>query len=517
MKLTAVTALLLLQLSAFGQAKPDLTRPSFERARQVLDAGIEALGGLENIKRADKVSIHYDAVSYPVGQSFSFGGQPPGVPREGVKTFIDFGGGRYVSEGQSNFTGGYKFNFRVVVAPKRSFNLDLLQNRRGNTIQDLNEGSKANNRVGLLGEVPHLLLLYVSQRRATLRWLGETEAGGRRLRAVSFAAENGTEMSLYFDARTNLLVRTEQLGSSAQLGDVTSGNTFSDYQALGNVKIPRRRTGFFNQYVTGEYEYREVKLDFAEGEGLLAVPAGFVEAAPAGGRAEPLKKMGEGVYLTEQGGYRVMFVEFADHVVVLEAPVSADASRNVINLVKQVAPNKPIRYVAFSHFHFDHTAGLREYIAEGVTVVVPPGNKAFVERIAASAFTLRPDSLALKPRAPVVETFEKKRVFADGGRAVELYNISPVSHVADMTMFYFPKEKILFQGDMFSPLDAGGGIPPVIEAHRELVKKVDELGLEVETLIGVHSGAVAWKDFRAAVTNAASRRRPDSSLVSQGY
>ncbi len=74
-----------------------------------------------------------------------------------------------------------------------------------------------------------------------------------------------------------------------------------------------------------------------------------------------------------------------------------------------------------------------------------------------------------------------------------------------MAMFYFPKEKILFQGDMFSPLDAGGGIPPVIEVHRELVKKVEKLGLEVETLIGVHSGAVAWKDFRAAVTNAASR------------
>jgi flavorubredoxin len=46
-------------------------------------------------------------------------------------------------------------------------------------------------------------------------------------------------------------------------------------------------------------------------------------------------------------------------------------------------------------------------------------------------------------------------VFTDGKRTVELYSIGPTSHVADMTMFYFPKEKILFQGDMFSSLDRG--------------------------------------------------------------
>jgi hypothetical protein len=35
------------------------------------------------------------------------------------------------------------------------------------------------------------------------------------------------------------------------------------------------------------------------------------------------------------------------------------------------------------------------------------------------------------------------------------------------------------------------------------VKKVDELKLDVETLIGVHSGAVAWKDFLNAVNKSA--------------
>lgn len=147
---------------------------------------------------------------------------------------------------------------------------------------------------------------------------------------------------------------------------------------------------------------------------------------------------------------------------------------------------------------------MREFIAEGATIVVPRGNKTFVEQIAKSKFTLKPDTLALNPRSPVTETFEKKRLFTDGKRIVELYSIGPTSHVSEMVMFYFPKEKILFQGDMFSPLDTGG-IPPVIEINHELVKKVNELKLDVETLVAVHSGAVAWKDFRQAVADASQR------------
>jgi glyoxylase-like metal-dependent hydrolase (beta-lactamase superfamily II) len=498
-KLIVRLILLILSVSVVvaGQEKVNFTQASYERAKQTLDAGIRAHGGMENIRRADKITINYKAVNHPLGQNAAFDAPPGNFERVGARSMIDYAGNRYISEGQTNFPGGYKFNFRFVVAPQRSFSIDVLQNRRGSEVRNVDERTKTQLKIGLLSEVPHLLLLYAAQRPETLRWMGESEIDGQKLHAVSFAAENGAQMTLYFDAQTNLLARTKQLDSHALLGDTTTGNIFSDYQTIENVKFPRKRLGFVNQNIISTNEYADVKFDFAQGEKLLTVPAGFVDAAPQTA-LEPVRKMGDGVYLIEQFSYRVMFIEFDDYVMVLETPINSDISKAILRLVKQTVPNKPVKYVSFSHFHFDHSGGLREYIAEGATVIVPPGNKNFVEQIAKSRFTVKPDTLALNPRSPLIEIFEKKRVFTDGKRTIELYSIGHVSHVNEMVMFYFPKEKILFQGDMFSPLDTGG-IPPVIEVYGELVRKVDELKLDVETLISVHSGAISWKEFRAAV------------------
>ena len=129
-------------VSDIAEGKFSWTQASFFRARQVLDAGINALGGMENIRRADKITINYKAVNNSVGQNSSFDAPPAESLRTRLKTLIDYSGGRFITEGQLDSPGGYKFNFRFVVTPKRSFNIDVLQNRRGNEPRNIGEQQK---------------------------------------------------------------------------------------------------------------------------------------------------------------------------------------------------------------------------------------------------------------------------------------------------------------------------------------------------------------------------------------
>ena len=61
-----------------------------------------------------------------------------------------------------------------------------------------------------------------------------------------------------------------------------------------------------------------------------------------------------------------------------------------------------------THHHFDHTAGLRAAIAEGLTVVTHSGNKAFVEAMAARPHTIQSDALAKSPKAVTVTTVDEE-------------------------------------------------------------------------------------------------------------
>ena len=63
-------------------------------------------------------------------------------------------------------------------------------------------------------------------------------------------------------------------------------------------------------------------------------------------------------------------------------------------------PNKPIRYIVNSHVHFDHSGGLRTYVAEGATVVTHEMNRPYYEQAWAAPRTLNPDRWPSAARPP---------------------------------------------------------------------------------------------------------------------
>ena len=138
--------------------------------------------------------------------------------------------------------------------------------------------------------------------------------------------------------------------------------------------------------------------------------------------------------------------------------------------------NQPIRYLVYSHHHFDHIAGGKPFKDAGATIVAHQRAK---------------DRLAVlkDPNTPLPdETFSGSRNLQLGGTTLEL-NYVGLNHSDSTLIMRLPKERILFVVDL-APV---GSLPgrAMIDSYplewEDTMKKV--LAMDWDRLIPGHPGA----------------------------
>jgi glyoxylase-like metal-dependent hydrolase (beta-lactamase superfamily II) len=282
--------------------------------------------------------------------------------------------------------------------------------------------------------------------------------------------------------------------SQTRLGDVSLETIYSDWRPVNKLLLPFRYTDKTNGVTTQELTASSIVLDAHPPDSLYTMPEGYAKIEPTP-PTPTIKKLADDVYAI-LGPYNSICVVFKDYVLVVEAGANNRYSQASIAEIRKVVPDKPIRYLVSTHFHFDHVSGVRSYIAEGATIVTTPSAKTVIEKLAAAPHRMRPDALSRKPTAPVIETFKDKRVFDDGTRTLELYQFeSP--HVGEMIIAYLPKEKILLEADMLDIPEAG--VVPAGDDTVELMDKIQKLGLQVGEIVPVHGRIGTIDDLRQSV------------------
>jgi glyoxylase-like metal-dependent hydrolase (beta-lactamase superfamily II) len=174
-----------------------------------------------------------------------------------------------------------------------------------------------------------------------------------------------------------------------------------------------------------------------------------------------------------------------DYVVVVEAPFFEERSVAVIKAIEDKIPNKPIKYLVLTHFHIDHTGGTRAFAAKGATILSDEKNAEFVKTMLARPKTVKPDSFAKAGNVmPDVEGFKDAKTLTDGDRTIELREIAN-PHADGMIVVYLPKEKMLFESDLFTP---GQPVDPTnaqgIENAAALQAAI--ISLKIDGIIGGH-------------------------------
>lgn len=151
-------------------------------------------------------------------------------------------------------------------------------------------------------------------------------------------------------------------------------------------------------------------------------------------------KITDNVYLFRYGGHQSIFVVTPDGVIATDPiaylrPVAATTYIEEIRKITQA----PIRYVIYSHHHYDHIAGGKPFKELGATFIAHKNAKARLE--------------ALKNPDVVIpdETVDDSRVIELGGTRLELHYVGR-NHSDNSLVMLLPREKLLFTVD-FIPIE----------------------------------------------------------------
>jgi glyoxylase-like metal-dependent hydrolase (beta-lactamase superfamily II) len=184
----------------------------------------------------------------------------------------------------------------------------------------------------------------------------------------------------------------------------------------------------------------------------------------------------ENVYIFRHGAHQAMFIVTKEGVIATD-PVAygrPHGGQAYVDEIRKVT-SQPIKYLIYSHHHFDHIAGGKAFKDAGATIIAHKRAKERLEAIKDPATPL-PD-----------QTFEKQRTLKLGGTTLELSYLG-LNHSDSTIVMRLPKEKLIFIVDTI-PVGAmpGRGMIDMYPLETEqFIERV--LKMDWERMIPGHPG-----------------------------
>ena len=184
----------------------------------------------------------------------------------------------------------------------------------------------------------------------------------------------------------------------------------------------------------------------------------------------------DNVYIFRFGGHQAMFIVTKDGVIATD-PIGLrrPAAKAYIEEIQKVT-KAPIKYVIYSHGHYDHIAGGKPFKDLGATFIAHKNAKARIAQ-------LKPDDVVVPD-----QVVDNKRVLRLGGTTLELLYLGR-NHSDSSLVMRLPKEKIVFAVDWprYQGVQFRGMADTYVPDLEDSLKKL--LALDWTTLIEGHPGA----------------------------
>jgi Metallo-beta-lactamase superfamily len=267
---------------------------------------------------------------------------------------------------------------------------------------------------------------------------------------VDITTMRGDKATLAVDSATKLPTRVISMSSNENLGDVAVETSFSDWEDVNGLKLPRRLTTKVDRWP--QFDLHVTKYTLDEDTRNLAADDSVRLAKPPAPPAVKVtaQEVGKGIWwLAGSGNHFSVLFEFDDHLTLFEVPLNEARSLAVIAEARALRPGKPLTQVIVSHHHFDHSGGLRAAVAEGLTILTYRGNVEFFKELVARKHTLQPDQLARHPQPLKIVPVDDHMTLKDRSMEVQLYHVLDNPREGTLLFAYVPRGRILVQADLY--------------------------------------------------------------------
>jgi glyoxylase-like metal-dependent hydrolase (beta-lactamase superfamily II) len=173
-----------------------------------------------------------------------------------------------------------------------------------------------------------------------------------------------------------------------------------------------------------------IALSIGSGVAVAQQPPAAPTAATA--PRAVVKPVADGVYIFEFAGYQSMFVVDPGGVLITD-PISPAAATAYLAEVRKLT-SAPIRYVVYSHHHFDHIAGGSPFKQAGAVFVAHRNAKLQLEHLKNPAVV------------PIDQTVDESKTLTVGRTKVDLLYLGR-NHSDNSLVISVPSRKVIYAAD----------------------------------------------------------------------
>jgi len=456
-----------------------------QNPKDFLEKRLADLGG-QKIAELNFIERHYNGHKHWIEQSENFNG-PFITSYEEVDEVYSL-----KEDKLSQTLKAKQFQFPKPIESKIIINNELGDMVFGETTYPIPKSYK-DEIIGIINYDPYKLIL-MAKNSESLDLQTNINRDGDQFDVISFK-EDGLETKLFFSTINGLLKKSEietVLTYENFFSPFGNFKTTVNYSLYGLFEGGYRYPMQFDVYRLGK-KWRSLtidKIDFMKRTNKEV----FTATRPGPNMSKVTNQKGNFKFVTEvekniyalKGQWYVHWVLDKNDIFIIESPISSSYSKSIIEHLKSNYPDKTIKGVIVASDAFPHVAGIRQYVASGISIYTHKNNQELLQTIISSKHLSNPDDLSKNDINPKFVFLEDKIKLTD------MFSLYPVNGSGGANMLVVHDEDIqwLYTADLVQRLPDNTFFMPqyLSEVNGVVIKN----NLAVKSISGMHLDKTDW-------------------------